>query len=464
MKQNRILDRLQTSGGRDYSYLLWFILGFLIGWPYALPVPGIGVIGVLGLLGLAGLAALLLANQRAVGWGLSRSPLTYLVLGVVIWSLASWALSVSLVPAHASLAWEGLASSLKLVGFSLLLFVGRRFRQVLGEGMAPFLNGFKWGMVLLALMAAAAFFATGAEYNWFPLNVSRYGVSQALPRFGFPGYAPSLMAGALLLCLGDYLWSPRRGWLNISAALVLMGVILISTSRTAWIMAASGILLLMLYVLISDLRHREQRFSDTRRLLLPLIGAGLLLLGGFVALPVLATATIDRLLRFLVNLEESGVFNSRVFLWRDAQGYVAAFPLFGSGGIGPFYLLGPEIGQLHNEWVDAYFRYGFPGLALNILLLGYLVLQSLRSLWQQLRLGVGREPSLIAPAIFLVTLVIYMIFQVISRHPTIGPFFYLLAGYLECSTQNPGQQASHAVQPLSVDPASDDQRPSGPAR
>jgi putative inorganic carbon (hco3(-)) transporter len=210
------------------------------------------------------------------------------------------------------------------------------------------------------------------------------------------GFQPNEVAGSLvwvlplLFVLTGYLFKHRlvgrRAWLalliSLGATLFVLGVFVLTQSRTGYIGLAAGVLLLI--IIGAPLRWR--RFILIGLVVLIVVGGGLLLSGSGRGVPnQLANSTLGSTAMSLDTLE------GRLEVWSRAIEGIQDFPLTGMGlntfrhivfVLYPLTTIGPDfdLGHAHNEFLQAALDLGLPGLiAFSALYFG--AFWMLREIW-----------------------------------------------------------------------------------
>lgn len=225
-------------------------------------------------------------------------------------------------------------------------------------------------------------------------------------------FHPNMIAGTLLLLLpvvwgGRTLWGQRRRWVaraQGAVALVMVVVVLLTLSRTAWLVLLVGTLLFALRAVL----WRRWR---------GLLAGGVFLL---LALTLSRSLWVDRLL----GTRAAGSWRTRVEVWDRALQTLRDFPLTGIG-LGHFepltrqfypYQVAPDawhFGHAHNLWLQVGVEWGWFGMVAWVGIIGGV-------LWRLLRVGTHLPPH--SPLASLATgltvsLVAYNLFGLVDALP-----------------------------------------------
>jgi hypothetical protein len=404
---------------------LLFLGGCLLGVPLYYPtrfgtvsIPG----AVAGLLFVA--AGRSPRMRRQVASVVRRDPLGWLLVLFAVWVLI---LGASAVLRNADLAQVSIFSNLKTLYVLAFAWVGLLLAGGWDSRMRYVLSGFKWVNIPIVGVILVKFLGDQLLRGWDPMT-ARVAIAQELPYLGWPGNYPGLLAACFAISVCDAFAGRGRGWwLELLMAPWILLAILLSLSRTGWLVSATTMAVLLVAV---GAAHRWRSPASRRALLVVGLSVTFVtLVTLFVgALPQLRTEAEDRAWDYEARIAAYGVPNERLIYWRDALSILR--PFAGTEGIGINYIV-PGSGQLHSEYVDLVFRYGLVGL---VLMLPAVVLQGVRSF----RLAVlsMREAKRGPRRVHLVTVALltwgglmFGIVQELIREPLYGPLFMLLAGF-----------------------------------
>lgn len=162
------------------------------------------------------------------------------------------------------------------------------------------------------------------------------------------------MSKGVIVCLCAFAMQPKRGWLWVSGAILCFGLVIMSTSKTALLIALFGILG---FIVIRIYR----RFPIFR---LPLFYTGLMVVAVFIALML----SIPDDMLALIGKERT--LTGRTDIWTGLIESIRNRPLLGYGyavywwdPIGPSYyvrlVLEWGIPSAHNGWIETWLSAGF---------------------------------------------------------------------------------------------------------
>lgn len=393
--------------------LLLFLGGGLMGIPYYYPTE-LGAVAVFGALGGFVLFATGVGSVKKGNAVKRNDPLLGLLLMFLIWMQIS---TFIIVFEGTYPAANGLVSGLKTIYVLGFAYLGLHLWRLSSLSLSWVLDGIRWVNLFVASVVFLTYVQADLFRTWDLMGI-RIFVAERFPHMGWPGNYPAILTVCLAITLSN--WFSKRGkgkLMEMALAFVFSFVILLSLSRSAWLMS---LVVVGAFVLIGANWKRMKIVFGL------VAGLASVVLLQHQILSEISVRTFD----YQDRIAYYGVFNERFLLWRDAFSRIIEHPLSGFGGIGVNYII-PGVGQLHNEYVDTLFRYGFVGL---ILLTSVLWLHAMRAFRvARFLVRVDRTGShchvLVIPLIAWGGLALGVA-QLTTREPLYGPLLFLTVGFL----------------------------------
>jgi len=303
---------------------------------------------------------------------------------------------------------------------------------------------------VVAVLAAATYVAVYgccqrlgigcAEQTWFKgTHEVKFGPGvRVLGTIGLETALGGYMATCAILAIGALLHF-TKWWLRVllaAAALLMIVCMIFSGTRTAWLAFAIGLIVIVAAVVA---RRKKGLFRG---------------LGGLAALGV-SIAGIVAVVWFSfpsVALRMRAVrkhLPGRVVIWRSALGMFQASPVVGTGP-GTFTVHFAEYRPLdytshavtnvalhaHCEYLDVLAETGMLGMVPFALLIGFVVVGSVRALK---RPGGARRPLLFAAFAASVTMLVHAVASVDTRYPTCWLMLWVMMGLAVARWEDAGE-------------------------
>lgn len=201
---------------------------------------------------------------------------------------------------------------------------------------------------IIQLITVVSYYPNGI----FNYTGAYYAQTLAKAKYFFGGKNQAIfymLAFLVLLILKNEIHGKRSGWKEIIWGVVFAAELFVLDS------SASLICLLLFGILcITASRVLRSAFRWIYKPYICLIGSCVF----FVIVCVLGKASaIPLISQFLALFGRNVTFTNRIFIWEIALFYFLSNPVFGAGEIS-FYVMGTEIIQAHNMYLDYLFKYG----------------------------------------------------------------------------------------------------------
>lgn len=298
----------------------------------------------------------------------------------VVWIYLAGAL-FALLPVFGVGSWQAAFVRLGLAASSVVIYfaISRFFRTTVR--LTWLLLAISGGLVIVAILGTAQVNTTSLRLSG--LNYQIYAALAPLRKLlpaSFPHVHQNVLAGLLatfvppVLALG---WWGQRWWQRLYAgtcAVIVVGLIIVSSSRGALIGLGAGILGLVWFGLAKYPRLRSVFYLTVLILAVP--------------------ALVFLLLNVLPGVDNG---TNRLQLWQNTSRLIGDYPFTGAG-LGQFELQSSIHGlpdkHAHNLFLQSWVEFGLAGFVAILLL----VLLVARLLWQYRRLdeiAVGQKPIMI---------------------------------------------------------------------
>jgi len=306
-------------------------------------------------------------------------------------------------------------------------------------------NWFVGAILVVAAIVAAYGCLQAADCSWVALVWSKYGRDIVLGSgarvFGTIGLETALggyMATCAILAIGALLHF-TKWWLRVllaAAALLMIVCMILSGTRTAWFAFAVGLIVSVAAVVT---RREKGLFRG--------VGAPVTLgvfIAGIMAVVWFSFPSVGQRVRAL-----GAHLPGRVVIWRSALGMFQASPVVGTGP-GTFTVYFAEHRPLdyrshgvtnvalhaHSEYLDVLGETGMLGMVPFALLIGFVVVGSVRALR---RPGGGGRPLLLAAFAACVTMLVHAVASVDTRYPTCWLMLWVMMGLAVARWQDAGE-------------------------